>query len=139
MSILSKLLPPYQSVRSAAGVKWSDKLARIHYGVLYEFARETDEGVQIRVSNADVYQDMETGEVEIIQRTDSRTEWYSRDDRREWPEQVERVQREGYVWHSDLRDGGLPPLRGSIISHSPRSLWRFADDDIEPPRERRNP
>lgn len=140
MGILSKLLPPYPSVRSADGVRYSDKWNRRHTGVLYEFARETDRGVQLRRSNADVYENMESGEVVVIQRRDTKKEWYNREDRREWPEQVERAQREGYVWYADLRDpeNPIPPFRGCLISKGGGLLWRFVED-VEPPAEEWSP
>jgi len=138
MGILSKLLPSFPSFKSAGGLRYADEWNRRHAGVLYEFVREADRGVQIRESNADVYENMESGEVRIVRRTDSRKEWHSRDDRREWPEQVERAQREGYVWHADLRDPEfpIPPFRGHIIGGG---NWTHADDDIEPPREEWSP
>ena len=139
MGLLSKVASAVLG-RSADAVTYSDKWSRRHAGVLFEFARETDSGIQLRRSNADVYENMETGEVVVVQRKDTRTEWHNRENRREWPERVERAYRDGYVWWNDLRDpeNHIPPFRGCLISKGGGSLWRFLDD-VEPPREEWSP
>lgn len=128
---LSKLTPPYKRARTGDGVKYSDNWKRTHYGTLYEYVCETSEGVQLRELTAEVHKHMDSGEVEVIYRRDTQTEWHEHGC---LPERARRAQRDGYVWHSELRESEdeFPGVRGSLMVRGGRK-WRLADDSVEPP------
>lgn len=132
ISIIRKIIGAITPNHADFGIKWSDDWGKVHHGNVYRCVNENDNGVQIKETRDQVYRHVETGEIAIIERKGSRTEWFERNNRREWPNYVDRAIRNGHTWHDSDLDG-VPTFWGEPINRSASSLWKRVHD-IDPPR-----
>lgn len=121
MGMLSKIIGYFRPVRHSK--KWN----RVHSGTRWDLADRTEHGVKLYEVKSEVYQHQDTGEYAVLDRKDKRSEWFQEDNRREWPERVQKALTRDSIWHVELDNDKLPPMWGAIITKGGSSLWKKSE------------